>query len=130
MRLFEAWVPGRVPVKKNTQRVVGRGRGKHVIYSPKFLAWERTALANLRIQSSVAKAAGIDCPLEAVFRFYFKNRSGEADVSNLVEGVQDALTKAGIISDDRIIRRVIAEKWFGYEPGVEIVLYRFEEVAA
>jgi Holliday junction resolvase RusA-like endonuclease len=67
----------------------------------------------------------IDDPVIVHYRFYFLNRSGEADVSNLCEGPGDVLQKAGVIANDRQIMRIVAEKFFGHEPRVEIEIYKY-----
>lgn len=123
--IFECLILGRPIVKKNTQRVIGSGKRKRVIYSKKFLQWQ--SIANSTIQRGAGVALLINEPIEAHFKFYFKNRSAEADVSNLVEGPQDVLKKTGIIADDKLIMRVRAEKFFGSEPRTEIKLYKFLE---
>ena len=117
--LFICTIPGRAYVKKNTQRVV---RGRRVIYSPNFLAWERGALATLRRAYRGLPSEG---NLEARFSFYFANRQAESDLSNLIEGPQDALQKAGVIANDKQIITLHARKFFGAEPRVEIELLGF-----
>lgn len=109
-------------VKKNTQRVVGVGRGRRVIYSPRFLEWETEALLKLR---SEWKDRPITKPLCAIFRFFLKDRSAEPDVSNLVEGIQDALKKAGVIEDDGLIQLAHIGKFPYEEPRTEVELYVF-----
>jgi Holliday junction resolvase RusA-like endonuclease len=121
--LFSAVIPGRCIVKKNGQRVYGRGRGKRVVYTPKFLEWQSRAMV---ILLGPLKSILIDGQVTAHFRFYFANRASEADVSNLVEGPQDALVKAGVLKDDKLVMRIIAEKFFGHEARVEIDLYPYE----
>lgn len=123
--LFSCTVPGRAIVKKNTQRTVGYGKSKHVIYSPKYTTWKRSAHL-VFVQKHRART--ITCLLEARYKFYFKNHQSEADVSNLVEGPQDELKNAHVISDDKLIMRIVAEKFFGEEPRTEIELYEFEEI--
>lgn len=126
MMLFVATIPGRPIVKKNTQRVVGRGKSKRAIYSPQFIAWERVALAVIR---GLWQGAQPICePIRAKFTFHFINRQAEPDVSNLIEGVQDALTKAGVIADDRLIKIVTAEKCFGEvsEPATLVEIHSLE----
>ncbi len=106
--IFVCEIPGRCMVKKNTQRVVGYGSKKRAKYSQQFLFWQRVAeltLAKRRVPMITEK-------IEFHIQFYFKNRRAEPDVSNLVEGPQDVLTKMGIIKDDRIIQRLVAEKIF------------------
>jgi len=119
--LFKIFIPGRPPSKKNTKKVVRRHGHTLVIYSKKFREWEALALPLLRRAQAGKKT--IDQPLEISLRFHFKNHAAEADVSNLVEAPQDALTKAGVISDDKIIQVVRAEKIFDGTEGTDIELY-------
>lgn len=119
--IFKCTIPGRCPVKKNRMKVVRRYGHTNVIYTQDFREWERLALLTLR---QVLPNEVIDEPLEAKFIFYFANKKGEPDVSNLIDSPQDALKKAGVIIDDRIIQVVHAQKFFGEEPRVEIELYR------
>lgn len=115
-------IPGRPIVKKNTQRVVGFGRAKRAIPSARYRAWELNAMAVCRRNFS---AALIDIPVTAHFRFFFENRQAEPDVSNLIEGPQDVLVDACVLKDDRLVMKVMAEKFFGHEPRVEIELYKY-----
>jgi Holliday junction resolvase RusA-like endonuclease len=117
--LFSATIPGRCYIKKNGQRTVGFGKSKHVIYSPKYLAWSKDAIILCRKAFS---GETIRENIEGHYKFYFKNHEHEADTSNLTEGPGDILKTAGVISDDKIIKRIIAEKFFGEEPRTEIVL--------
>lgn len=118
-------IPGRVMVLKNSKRVIFRGprRRASVLPSPQYSKWERHAANWLRLSF---KGHLIDWPCEAHFKFYFQNRQGEADVSNLIEGPADVLQKVGILKDDKLIMRVVAEKFFGSEPRCEISFYRYD----
>lgn len=123
--IYSVSLPSRPIVKKNTQRIVGLGRGRRAIYSKQFTQWEKTA-AIIMLQSKVFHSTQpfpFKAPLEARFRFYFKNFQAEADLSNLIEGPQDLLTKCGVISDDKIIRKILALKFFNEEPRTEIELF-------
>lgn len=123
--LFTCTIPGRPIVKKNTQRVVGlRGGSRRVVYSANYTKWANAACTAV-YGSLIVNRATIRHPITGVFRFYFKNYASEPDVSNLIEGPQDILTKCGVIEDDKLIKRVIAEKFFGHEPRVEIELYEY-----
>lgn len=122
--LVRMTLPGRPIVKKNTKRAFGSGRSKRFVYSPRYLEWAENALKHLSRDVSIAL---LDRPMEARFRFYFVNRHAEPDVSNLVEGPQDILKQAHIISDDKLIYRVVAEKFFGAEePRTEVELWSYE----
>lgn len=114
MILFECEIPGRPIVKKNT-------RVKYNVYSQKFRIWERNALILIRQRFKGFEM--ITTPIAAQFDFYFKNKAGEPDISNLCEAPCDLLTKAGIIIDDKIITLMTARKWFGNDPGTVIRLW-------
>lgn len=116
-KIFHAVLPGRPIVKKNTAKHY-RGR---CIYSDRFREWEACSLIFL---SRVWKnKKPLEENLWASFIFFFKNHQGEADVSNLIEAPQDALTKAGVIKDDRFIQLVCGRKIFGEAPRTEIILW-------
>lgn len=124
--LFKASIPGRPIVKKNTARRVGRGRSTRLIYSPKFVSWEKNAMAAI-LASFRGKC--IESTVRAKFIFHFANHQSEADLSNLLEGPQDALVKAGVLKDDVLICDLSAKKHFGQEPRVIIELWSEEGVA-
>jgi Holliday junction resolvase RusA-like endonuclease len=119
--LFKCFIPGRPVSKKNTKKFVRRHGHVMVIYSKKFKDWESTAIPYIR-QAFVGKQT-IACHLEIRLVFHFKNHAHEADVSNLTEAPQDALEKALVIQNDRLIQRVIAEKVFDNTEGTDVELY-------
>jgi Holliday junction resolvase RusA-like endonuclease len=116
-------IPGRPRVLKNGKRIFGRGRRKIVLPSAKYAEWERIAMAAVKRANSIAL---LDCPLTVHYRFYFANRSGEADVSNLCEGPGDVMQKAGVIANDKLIMRIVAEKFFGGTPRTEVEIFKYE----
>ena len=123
LTLFECEIPGRVFIKKNTQRVVGYGNSKHVIYSPKYLAWENSALVYI-LQAKQKYKLPIDFKCVAHFEFYFKNAQAEPDLSNCIEGPQDLLQKAGVITNDKLIISLSAHKVIGVEPKTVIIIVK------
>lgn len=127
IELFSCTINGRPIVKKNTQKIVRRYGTTVAIYTPQFLEWQKSAMVSLK-QANMSREM-ITVPIEARFKFYFKNRSGEADLSNLIEAPQDVMKKAGVIEDDRLIQVIHATKHFGHEPRVEIELYALEASA-
>lgn len=116
--LYSLSIGGRCMVKKNTAKQYGRNR----VYSVKFTQWERLAMIAIT-KSKRPETGTIDKPVNLQINFYFKNRSGEADVSNLIEGVQDVLVKMRILEDDKLVYRVTAEKFFDHEPCTELVIW-------
>lgn len=124
MLVFECTIPGRCPIKKNAMKVVRNHGRVNVIYTHLFREWEKTAI--LYLKSSFRGREVIDMPLEARFTFKFLNHKWEPDVSNLVDSPQDALKKAGIISDDKIIQVLQANKEFGQGEETTVRLYTIE----
>jgi Holliday junction resolvase RusA-like endonuclease len=120
--LFECEIPGRPIIKKNTQRIIRRGGKTFAIYSPRFKAWLEDALFHLK-QSKTRRSSIYTGECMAEYVFYFKNRQGEADVSNLIEGVQDALATAEIIENDKQIVQLSARKIFDGTEKTVIRLY-------
>lgn len=132
--LFSCIINGRAIVKKNTQRVVGSGRSRRVIYSPKYLEWKcaamtaiNMALARHEIKHGTFKA--IDLPMNLKVLFYFTNHSAEADLSNLYEGIQDLLQAQGVIANDRLIHgHDGSRKIFGQGERMEIEITELKQL--
>lgn len=122
MTLFRCTLPGRVAIKKNsTQRKYSFARKRTVTMpSDRYCAWANSMIPYLHRARGTLST--ITCLLEARYKFYFENHKNEPDVSNCIEGPQDLLQRTGIIEDDKLIVRVIAEKFFGEEPRCEIEL--------
>jgi Holliday junction resolvase RusA-like endonuclease len=123
--LFSAEIQGRPYVKKNTKRVFGNGAKKRVVYSPEFLRWQTRALFVLK-QTLVGQGSILRGQLHASYTFCFKNRSGEADVSNLIEGIQDCLQTASVIENDKQIMSLDAQKLFNGLEKTVVTLYALE----
>jgi len=49
---------------------------------------------------------------------------GKPDLDNTVKGVVDALVKATAIPDDRLMVRLVAEKDWNKEPGIDVTITR------
>ena len=123
--IFSAKIFGRPFVKKNTQRVIGIGRRKRVIYSPKYLAW--ASMASLVCRKAHAGQETYAGLIELHLAFNFKNRQSESDLSNCIEGIQDVLQSTGVIEDDKQVRRIIASKTFGGEASTTVHLFPLED---
>lgn len=120
MCLYKITIPGRVPVKKNTAKRFFSG----VVYSKVWREWEKKALT---IMSSSGSVMQISVYCELHLNFFLKNHQWEPDVSNVCEGPQDVLQKLGILKDDKLIKRLVAEKHFNCdEPRLEIEIHRLK----
>lgn len=106
MKSLKFVVPGRAIVKKNTAKVRTVWRDnvptKRKVCSPQYQLWAGNALPYL-INIGRRLKRPIKVKLNASFKFYFKNHSGEADLAALYEGIQDEMVNSGIITDDRLI---------------------------
>ncbi|AHZ84658.1 hypothetical protein EP01_06870 [Bdellovibrio bacteriovorus] len=75
---------------------------KRKVNSSAFVMWQ--ALAQPYLEHARRRVPRpFNVPLNASFKFYFKNRASEADLSALYEGIQDELQTFGIITNDRLI---------------------------
>jgi Holliday junction resolvase RusA-like endonuclease len=119
-------IPGRVRIKKNGKRIFKRGKYLSVLSSVNFVDWEGPAILALKEQWRKMPEV-LDFPLEVHYSFYFENHQAEPDTSNCIEGPQDCMQKAGIISNDKIIKVIRAEKFFGHAAKTIIEIYRYQE---
>lgn len=85
---------GRIPSKKNSKRIIGRGRPM-LISSKAYQEWEAGQLIYLR---SLNLSKGIEKASIKVVFYMPDNR--KADLSNKFESIADLLVKAGILVDD------------------------------
>jgi len=119
-------------VKKNTRPVyVNKATGKRFIGKSKRLKeYENNSVMQLKkfkrlyykLNSSgeVVDDFPISNPIQVMYKFYRGTRH-KVDTSNLIEAPQDCLIKAGIISDDSIIKKITAEKFYDKDnPRTEI----------
>ena len=96
-------IPGHPRVLKNPKKILRRKDGSQFIGSPENYGAMKKAADNLALQW-VGKP--IDFPVSLKIMSYgaWKDGSGNMpDASNLYEFPQDALEKAGIITNDRLV---------------------------
>jgi len=127
--VFRIEIPGRVYVKKNTQRVYGIGNKKRAIPSKNYRGWEMHALALLK-QARLRRDCTLLGDLHASYTFHFKNKQAEADVSNLIEGPQDCLAESLIIENDKQIMSLDARKVFDGSERVIIEVWKLTKETA
>lgn len=125
--LFEVNIPGRVRIKKNGRRYIGKGKN---IPSALYVVWEKnSAIDVLRAIPAYRQNLPIKEPCRAEFEFHFKNFQNEADTSNCVEGPQDLLQKVGVIENDKLIVEFTAKKIIGLTECTIIRLFKLDAEA-
>lgn len=123
--LFEVKIPGRVRIKKNGRRHIGKGKN---IPSILYVAWERiAAIYVMRAIPNFKEHLPIKKRCKAEFEFHFKNGQNECDTSNCVEGPQDLLQKCRVIENDKLIVEFTAKKILG---STECTIVRLLEIDA
>ena len=129
------------PIGKGRPRVTRQGRA----YTPKATRdWEQAAAAVLAC--AWAGAGPIDTPCEVLIRAYKRRpkhyrKSGagagplwapkKPDIDNVAKAVLDALTLAGVWTDDALVCRLLVEKLecaHGVEPCVEVVVSALQAI--
>lgn len=101
--LFACTIFGRPIVKKNTQRTVGYGKARRVIYSPQYLEWLDAAVLAIRCAKPQWPGNPINFPINLRCSFRFADKRSTPDLSNLYEGIQDVLETEGVITNDKFI---------------------------
>ena len=84
--------------KKNHGRLVRAGGRLRLLPSAAHEAWARSAIRQLRTQ---LRQPAIDVPV-AVAATFFRDRN-VGDLVNYMQALSDALEKAGVITNDRLI---------------------------
>lgn len=128
-------------IKKNGKTIRWRGFGKaarpYICSTTEQINAERTLMLALRLQANNIGFDIIKTPVRAMFLFYFPRdrfftQKGEIsrnlpDLSNLVQGPEDALEGSGIIENDTLIHSLDGSRRL---PGdcyeLRIQLYNFE----
>lgn len=96
-------IPGQTIAKKNSQRVVRLGSRAAIRPSKAYDAWEKAALLELALQRIPAWPGPYPVELRL---FFFRQTMAKWDISNMIEGTQDVLQKAGILADDSMLHVV------------------------
>ena len=94
--MLEIWISGVIPSKKNSKKIA-RLRNKPILLSSdKYLNWERSAI--YEIKSQYTQRTIVKCE-SITYDFVFGDHR-KRDLTNSVEGVNDALVSAGVLLDD------------------------------
>lgn len=97
--LFRFFLKGNIPPKKNSKRIVTRGRKPPILLSSdKYLSWEKSAKRELLSQIQKPKIPLTWIRIE--YLFIFENKRVK-DLSNIIESINDLLVVCGIIQDDK-----------------------------
>src|SRR4051812_22531078 len=88
-------LPGRVPSKKNSKRIVVAGGRPRIISSEAFLAWHEEMM--LRVRRFRPKTPIV---LASVAITFFADTRRRFDLTNAAESVMDLLVDAEILADD------------------------------
>lgn len=82
-----------IPVtKKNSQRIVMRGKWPRILPSKQYVDYEKKAIP-------FCPVLGIDTPVN-IEAIYYMSRRDKVDITNLESALMDVLVKAGTIVDD------------------------------
>jgi Holliday junction resolvase RusA-like endonuclease len=121
-------LPVKPVTKKNSGQIVMRGRFPVLLPSKQYLQFEKEAMPYLM---SVRKKAGvINYPVNMRCIFYMEKHI-KVDLSNLLNAVDDAMVKAGLILDDN--RDIIAghdgsRVYFDkFNPRIEILITELKD---
>ena len=93
--------------KRNWIPICDRGRPR-IVLSKRYREWEKGVVDQLWVQrmeyqaSMIGSWQPIDYPVQVTFIFYIAKK-GKYDLSNLYQGIEDALVKGQILEDDSLI---------------------------
>ena len=100
MPVWETRLYGEVRSKKNSKRIVVAHGKPRIVSSVPYKAWEKDAVAQLlRCQVSPFRALREGQNVAACITIYRRTKR-KYDLTNMGEGVMDALVLAGILDDD------------------------------
>jgi len=96
MKLPTLWLSGSIPSKKNSKRIAKRGGKSLLLSSTNYIAWEKLAILEIKCAWEHNKIIACN---SITYDFVFGDNR-KRDLSNSVEGVNDALVSAGVLLDD------------------------------
>jgi len=135
---FSFVISGQCPSKKNTYGIRRFGRGRATIgigASVEYEKWEKNAALELKIQQVEGNVPMLRGPtwLSAKICWKWSGRGGRPDLSNLIQSVEDALQRAGVIENDFQIESVDGSRRIFIttgEPRVELFVQEITEGAS
>jgi Holliday junction resolvase RusA-like endonuclease len=96
---------GQTPSKKNSHHIRRSGRKAWISPKPEYQQWENNAVLQLQAQKNQRKPY-VDYPLKGRLNLscvIYRRHQYQPDLSNLIQSVEDALERAGIIENDKYI---------------------------
>lgn len=103
MNNFFFWITGKVPSKKNRYEI-SRGR---IYLHPDIDSFNKLAYVEMFIGNGKSFIQ-YDTAIELKLEFYCDDRS---DLDNMIGTICDMLQKNGVILNDRLIRKITADKF-------------------
>lgn len=115
-------IPGQTRSKKNSKRILGRGKKQWIGASSIYLEWAKAALSWIKSQGYKPWAGSY--PVEVKF-FVFRDSKRKWDIDNVFCGSLDILQQAGIITEDDVTHAI--PKFMGWaidrqNPRVELLI--------
>ena len=99
-------IEGPPRTKKNSQRIVMRGKRRSVMQSEAYCAWEESAVIQLRARyQRLYRCLAIPGPFTgpvSMCAIVYRDRA-VGDLLNYLAAVSDALEAAGVVSDDKLV---------------------------
>ena len=114
--------------KKNSGQIVMRGKYPVLLPSKQYLAFEKECMPYLNHVKDTAGVINYPVNVQCIF---FTETKRKVDLSNLLNAVDDAMVKSGLILDDN--RDIIAAHYGSrvfhdkFNPRIEIVISRMEK---
>lgn len=117
-------VLGKPATKKNSMRVVRSPRGTPLLLPSKAnVSWTNDAVRQLRQQWRGQRGTlpALEVPVSVSYRIYLRDRKHEGDVDNYMAAMNDALQKAGVLANDKLIRcGLFAKSYDATNPRMEV----------
>lgn len=142
--VLRTWVPGRPRTKGSMKAYCSRGRDHKLIWKEQVAesgSWRKKVAANVQrmARATYGRDLKLDQPLELRAVYFFRREDEDlpkgarptamtvGDLDKLDRNILDALTSSGVIKDDRFIVRIMSEKRWADQAGVQLLLMQVDE---
>jgi Holliday junction resolvase RusA-like endonuclease len=130
MKTFKYIIHGQCPTKKNQHKIIKTGKTYRIAPTKKYREWEKNAVGQLFVQKieQYDNHKPITRNIAVKFLIYRKFKT-HADLTNLIQSCEDALERAKVIDNDRLIRSLDGSRVYFdcKEPRVEIFIKELKE---